>query len=70
MVDVISTYGIKVTALQEIRWKDTEQLKIGKYIIFYSEIENRHHFRSGFAVHESLEPHTASERILELIQHL
>jgi len=62
------TYGIKVVALQEIRWTGAGQLKIGKYIIFYSVTENRHNFGSGFAVHEShiSEFNPVSERIVVL----
>jgi hypothetical protein len=71
LVDVISTYGIKVVALQEIRWMGAGQLKVGEYVIFYSGLESSHFFGSGFAVHESLEPYVrefnpVSERIAVL----
>jgi len=71
LVDVISAYGIKIAALQEIRWTGARQLKVGKYVIFYSEMESSHFLGSGFAVHESLEPYVSefnpvSERIAVL----
>jgi len=33
------------------------QLKVGRYIIYFSGMVERHIFGSGFAVHESLEPY-------------
>lgn len=50
-------YEIKIVALQEIQWMSVGQLKVGEYIIFYSEMKNRYSFGSGFAVHKSLEPY-------------
>jgi len=46
-------------------------LKVGEYVIFFSELENRHSFGTGFAVHKSLEPYVrefnpVSERIAVL----
>ncbi|KAL4089543.1 hypothetical protein QTP88_024563 [Uroleucon formosanum] len=68
LTDVLETYGIHIAALQEIRWSGNGQLKVGKYIIYFSGMEERHIFESGFAVHETLEPYIkefnpVSERI-------
>jgi len=57
LVDVISAYRIIVVALQEIQRTGVSQLKIGEYVIFYSGMESRHYFGSGFSVHESLKPY-------------
>jgi len=56
LVDVLNTYNIKIAAIQEIRWLGVGQLTIGVYTIFYSGMENTHHFGSGFAVHKTLVP--------------
>ncbi|XP_015371362.1 PREDICTED: craniofacial development protein 2-like [Diuraphis noxia] len=69
--DVLETYGIHIAALQEIRWSGNGQLKVGKYIIYFSGMEERHIFGSGFTVHETLEPYIkefnpVSERIAVL----
>ncbi|KAE9522281.1 hypothetical protein AGLY_017324 [Aphis glycines] len=71
LVDILNTYEIKIAALQKIRWTGTGQLKVGEYVIFYSGLENRHFFGTGFAIHKSLEPYVrefnpVSERILVL----
>jgi len=43
--------------LQEIRWSGNGQIKVGKYIIYFSGMEERHIFGSDFAVHETLGPY-------------
>lgn len=53
--DTINAYNIDLAALQEIRWTGIGQIKVGRYIIFFSGLADRHHFGSGFAVHEKLE---------------
>ncbi|KAL4126110.1 hypothetical protein QTP88_010339 [Uroleucon formosanum] len=68
LTNVLDTYGIQITALQEIRWPGKGQLKVGKYIVYFSGMEEGHAFGCGFAVHESLEPYVKefnpiSERI-------
>jgi len=42
--------------LQEIRWPEIEQLKVGKYIVYFSGMEEGYFFGYGFAVHDTLEP--------------
>jgi len=68
LANVLSTYDIKVAAIQKIRWLGVGQLTIGEYTIFFSGMENTHHFGSGFAVHRTLVPYIkefnpVSERI-------
>jgi len=72
LADVLSTYDIKVVAIQEIRWLGVGQLTIVEYIIFFSGMENTHQFSSGFTVHRTLVPYIkefnpVSERISILI---
>jgi len=57
LTDVLETYGIQIVALQEIRWPGNGQLKVGKYIVYFSGMEEGHSFGCGFAVHETLEPY-------------
>ncbi|KAL4148527.1 hypothetical protein QTP88_002756 [Uroleucon formosanum] len=57
LTDVLDTYGIQIIALQEIRWPGKGQLKVGKYIVYFSGMEERHAFGCGLAVHESLKPY-------------
>jgi len=71
LVDVLNNYNIKVAAIQEIRWLGVGQLTIGEYTIFFSGMENTHHFGYGFAVHRTLVPYIkefnpVSERISTL----
>ncbi|XP_008181591.1 uncharacterized protein LOC103308977 [Acyrthosiphon pisum] len=71
LTDVLVIYGIHIAALQKIRWSGNGQLKVEKYIIYFSRMEERNRFGSGFAVHESLEPciiefNPVSERIAVL----
>jgi len=71
LVDVLNTYNIKIAAIQEIRWLAVGQLTIGEYTIFYSGMENMHHFGSGFTVHKTLVPYIKdfnpiSERIFNI----
>jgi len=68
LVETLDAYTIDIAALQEIRWTGVEQIKVGHYIIYFSGLVDRHHFRTGFAVHEKLEPYvkefiSVSERI-------
>jgi len=69
--NLVDVMNIKIAAIQEIRWLGVGQLTIGEYTIFYSGMENTHHFGSGFAVHKTLVPYIKdfnpiSERILML----
>ncbi|KAL4149145.1 hypothetical protein QTP88_003151 [Uroleucon formosanum] len=55
----------------QIRWSGDGQYINGKYIIYFSRMEERHIFGRGFAVHETLEPYIkefnpVSERIVAL----
>lgn len=55
LVETLDTYNIDVAALQEIRLTGIGQVKVGHYVVFFSGLTDRHHFGSGFTVHEKLE---------------
>lgn len=55
-MEVLDVYKIKVAGIQEVRWAGKGQLKVGKYIIYFSGMEERHQFGCGFTVHETIEP--------------
>lgn len=58
LVETLDTYIIDIAALQEqVRWTAVGQMKVGHYIIYFSGLTDRHHFGTGFAVHEKLEPY-------------
>jgi len=71
LVKVLRTYGVKVAALQGIRWKGTGQIRVNDYEIYFSGMVDRHSYGCGFAVHKPLVPHIkefrpVSERIAVL----
>jgi exonuclease III len=39
LVEVLDVYKIKVAGIQEVRWAGKGQLKVGKYIIYFSGME-------------------------------
>lgn len=45
-----------MVALLEIRWKGTEQIRVNDYKIYFSGVEDRHIYGSGYAVHKLLVP--------------
>ncbi|XP_025421252.1 craniofacial development protein 2-like [Sipha flava] len=57
LMEVLDVYKIKVAGIQEVRWAGKGQLKVGKNIIYFSGMEERHQFGCGFAVHETKELH-------------
>lgn len=56
-MEVLGTYTVKVSVLQEIRWKGTGQVTVKDYEIYFSGMVDRHTFESGFAVQKSMVPH-------------
>jgi len=56
LTDVVEAYKIQIIALHEIRWPGKSQLKVGKYIVYFSGMGEGHALGCGFAMHESLEP--------------
>lgn len=46
-----------MSALQEKRWKETGQIRVNDYGIYFSGMVDRHSYRNDFTVHKSLVPH-------------
>jgi len=59
LTEILRKYNVSIAALQEIRWMGTEQIRIGEYINYYKEMESRHHFGAGFAIHKDYESRVA-----------
>ena len=59
ITDELISYGIKIAALQEIRWKDEGELRKKHYSVFYSGSKKEGHKGTGFWVSK-----TARESVL------
>jgi hypothetical protein len=53
-VEVLARYNIIIAALQEVRWSDIIQVRVADKTIFYLELDNRHIFGTGFAIHNKI----------------
>ena len=52
-IQELEKWDIDITAVPEIRWLRNGNIKIGKYVVFYSwNTENKHQFGAGFAIKE------------------
>lgn len=56
LVNEIYKNKIYILAIQETRWKDSEEIRLKDYKIFYNR-GDRHMFGVGFAVHKSWQDH-------------
>ena len=55
VTDELSRYNIHIAALQEIRWPQQGEIKVGNYTILYSGKEDgAHEFGVGFCIHDKL----------------
>lgn len=54
LTDVLKGSHIKIAALQEIGWIDTDQLNVNEYTIYYSDIERAYQLGIGFTIHKDL----------------
>jgi hypothetical protein len=51
IVREIERYKVKLVALQEIRWSDTDSINTNDTTILYGKCDNQRQFGTGFAVH-------------------
>lgn len=52
LADSLKKYNVSVTALQEIRWTGTGQIKVDNYVIYCNGLDDSYQFGTGFAVHK------------------
>jgi len=52
----VARYGLKIVAIQETRWQETESLEIINHTIFFRKCDDRRQFGTGFIIHKSLVP--------------
>lgn len=53
----LDAYKIKIIGIQEVRWAGKRQIKLEKYIIYFSGMKERHQFGYGFTIYETIEPY-------------
>lgn len=52
----IKIYGIRVAALQEIRWKDLGTISVNDKIFIYSDCTDQRQLETGYTIHKNLIP--------------
>lgn len=42
LADVLNEYNVTISALQEVRWSGTGQVRVNDYIIYYKGMDDTH----------------------------